>query len=704
MSRFLFTSMFNRWQLTAKAALSTSVSSLVLVGWFGPAQARDVLEIPQIDIIATRLDAGIAGTSSTVIGTEEIARNPSQTLPDLLASRAGIQLQSLYGVGAGVQTSVDLRGFGAFATANTLVLINGRRLNDLDLAGVDLAALPVQSIERIEIVRGNSGAVLYGDNAVGGVVNIVTKSGVNAPPRARVEAGFGSFNRREGNVSASASSGPFAVAAFSSALKTDGYRDNNQQTQESAVGDVRYTTDRFSAFFNLSGDNQSFGLPGGRRVTLTSSQFISNPRGAATPFDHAEKHGLNATGGFSFRPSDSVEIIVDGGVRDKIQHGTYLGAVPLSPFAANYVDSHLQTWSMTPRAKITTPLLGLPSTILTGIDLYDAGYDSSRSQYAWTRPIHVYALRQTSAAAYWQQTITVLPSTDLALGARLQNTRLNARDTYDPTAPNAFSAQSFPLRSSETQHALHAGLEHRFNDALTAFARYGRAFRTPNVDERLVTGPAFDPNNFFAPIPQTFMLGTQTSWDIEGGLKLHHGPFDAQFSVFDMRLRNEIHFDPITFYNINLDPTRRVGAELQSRLAITEQVRLTGSLSHIRATFREGVNAGHDIPLISRWSGAFGVSWDVWQKYLMVDATARFQGARRLDNDQANFQPPIPAASFVDVKLSGEVQQFFWSLAVNNVFDRKTYDYGIASAVTYGTYDVYPLPGRNFVLKAGMTF
>ena len=83
----------------------------------------------------------------------------------------GVQLQTLYGGVGGAGTSVDLRGFGAFATANTLLLINGRRVNDIDLQGVDFSTIPRDSIERIEITKGNSGAVLYGDNAMGGVIN-----------------------------------------------------------------------------------------------------------------------------------------------------------------------------------------------------------------------------------------------------------------------------------------------------------------------------------------------------------------------------------------------------------------------------------------------------------------------------------------------------------------------------------------------------
>ena len=76
-------------------------------------------------------------------------------MPEIIAQTPGVQLTTLYGGVNGAGTNVDVRGFGAFATANTLVLINGRRINDIDLAGVDLSTIPRDSIERIEITRGN---------------------------------------------------------------------------------------------------------------------------------------------------------------------------------------------------------------------------------------------------------------------------------------------------------------------------------------------------------------------------------------------------------------------------------------------------------------------------------------------------------------------------------------------------------------------
>jgi iron complex outermembrane receptor protein len=152
--------------------------------------------------------AGIVGAATSVITADDIAHSPAQSIQEIIAQTPGVQLTSLFGGVNGVGTTVDLRGFGAFATANSLVLINGRRLNDIDMAGVDLSTIPRDSIERIEITRGNSGAVLYGDNAVGGVINIVTKTGVGGPSAAiRAEGGGGSFNQRLASVSSAVNYG-----------------------------------------------------------------------------------------------------------------------------------------------------------------------------------------------------------------------------------------------------------------------------------------------------------------------------------------------------------------------------------------------------------------------------------------------------------------------------------------------------------------
>jgi len=642
---------------------------------------------------------GIAGTSSTVITAQDIARSPGQTVQDVLATQPGIQLWSFYGGVNGAYTTVDMRGFGAFGTANTLVLINGRRVNDIDLGGVDLSTIPLQSIDRIEITRGNSGAVLYGDNAVGGIINIVTKTGAGGPPvSGRVEAGIGSYGQRFGSASATTNYGPWSTTTYFNATHSDGYRQNNKFDEQAGSGELRYNTPDLKAYFNVSGDNQSIGLPGGRTVNPGAgiNQLLTDRRGTSTPFDYGNKQGVNVTAGFTKSLLNGVDFIFDGGLRNKQQQADFHSGSD----SYSYVDTTLLTWSLTPRLSIRTPMFGMKSNILTGIDYYNANYDSSRSENIGLSPQHVYNLDQQTLAAYWQQTLGVLPNTDFTYGGRIQNTRLSARDKYDPLAPSLFppfGSQAVPLDSSETNHALHVGLEHRFNDNFAVFARAAQAFRTPNVDERIGTGP--DANN-----NASFNLKTQTSYDVEGGGKFHFGAFDSQVSYFDMHLKNELHFDPINFVDTNLDPTHRYGAEALATFRLNNDLRLKGSFAYTRAVFEQGPFAGNDVPLVSRYSGSAGISWNIWQNYLVFDGTVRMWSKRRMDNDEQNVASFIPGDATVDLKLSGQYERYYWSASLNNAFNALYYDYAVASTFTPGAFSAYPLPGRTYMLKIGATF
>ena len=663
---------------------------------------------PTSGTTAVRQFNGIVGASTSVITAEDIARSPAQTVQEIIAQTPGVQLTSLYGGVNGVKTSVDLRGFGAFASANTLLLINGRRVNDVDLQGVDFSTIPRDSIERIEITRGNSGAVLYGDNAIGGVINIVLKNGVGGPPVAmRAEGGVGSFNQRLANVSVATNSGPWSTSFYGNAIKSDGYRVNNALDQRNGIGNINYTTPDLTAFLTLSGDDQKLGFPGGRTVdpSIGLNQLVTDRRGTNTPFDYGNQQGANATAGFTKTLWNGAELIVDGGVRDKKTQAGFFGSLPSIPF--NYVDSHLQTWSITPRLSLKNVMFGLPSAILTGVDYYDATYHSERPESKGTPPIHVYDLSQRTLAGYWQQNLGLLPTTDFSYGARVQNTSLGARDILNNPANCAVfftcGAQNLPLDSSETQYALHIGAEHRFNDIFSVFGRAARAFRTPNVDERLSSGPAFDPF-FFNALPGDFKLKTQTSHDIEGGFRIKAGMFEMQSSIYNMDLVNEIHFNPVLFYNVNLDPTRRYGSETSASLRLSDSVLLRGGVAYTHAMFREGAFAGNDVPLVSRYTANAGVSWNIWQRYLVADATVRGWSERFMDNDQANTQRRIPASATVDFKLSGEYQHFFWSLSVNNILNALYYDYAVASSFTDGRFSAYPLPGRTYMVKAGATF
>ena len=666
-------------------------------GMLAGAAHAQTLTLPAIDVTSSRLGnvaglgggIGIVGSSTTVITAQEIERSPVQTLPEILSREPGIQVRSLFGSVNSALTTVDMRGFGATGTSNTLILVNGRRLNDVDMAGVDLSAIPLNSIERVEITRGNSATVLYGDGAVGGAINIVTKTGVNVPSSVRLEGQGGSYGYHAGNFSANLSSGPFAASAFGNAVNSDGYRDNNELRQRNAVTDFRYTGDMGSVYLNLSADSQHLGLPGGRLVTLSTSQLETDRRGAATPFDSGKKKGVNVTTGVTRTIAQGTELIVDGGVRYKKQEAAFF-----SSFGSDFdtaVDTALTTYSVTPRIVSAHHLFGAPGKLIAGVDYYNSDYNSDRMRHFSDAPNHRYDLRQQTLAGYFQETLTLLPSTDFALGGRLQNNAIHARDRLDAAAPGGLFAapEGLPHDRSELQWAGHVGLEHRFNEIFTVFGRLAHAFRLPNVDERVAQGP-------FA-TPTTFDLRTQTSNDAEAGFRVRWRGFNWQTSAYTMVLKNEIFFSPASFTNVNLDPTRRRGVENIASYQLNEAVRLKGGLAYTRAEFREGPFAGMDVPLVARWTGMAGLSWDIWERYLVFDAMARFVGKSRMDNDSANIQPTIPAHAVVDVRVGGKYDRVSWSLAVQNLFDEQYFEYAIASAFTLGTYNAYPLPGRTFL-------
>ncbi len=392
-------------------------------------------------------------------------------------------------------------------------------------------------------------------------------------------------------------------------------------------------------------------------------------------------------------------------MRDKKQQSAFFSSPLPVPafFTSTYVESHLANWSITPRLSVKSLLLGMPSQLLTGIDYYDASFQQDRGAGQGLSPWHDYDLRQQTFAGYFQHTLGVAPTTDISYGARVQTISLAARDNFNPAAPFNAEIGALPLTSSETQYALHLGAEHRLNEIVSVFGRAARAFRTPDVDERLSSGPSFDPLTFAA-IPQTFRLKTQTSHDIEGGLRIKGGGLQLQSSLYLMDLTNEVHFNPVLFYNTNLDPTRRYGSETSLSYRVNDALLLRSGMAYTRAVFREGIWAGNDVPLVSRYTASAGVTWNIWQNYLVLDATARFWSERRMDNDQAGTQKPIPANGTIDLKLSGQVERYFWSLSVNNVLNALYYDYAIASTFTDGRFSAYPLPGRSYLLKAGATF
>lgn len=158
---------------------------------------------------ATALDRVVADV--VVLDRERIRASSADSVEDLLRRAGGIQLSR--NGGPGQSASILIRGSGA---SNTLVLVDGVRVGSATLGQTDLAAISLAQVERIEIMRG-PGSSLYGADAIGGVVNIVTRRGEGAAPYLSANVAVG--NDRSGEAYAALSG---AQSVFDYALSISG--------------------------------------------------------------------------------------------------------------------------------------------------------------------------------------------------------------------------------------------------------------------------------------------------------------------------------------------------------------------------------------------------------------------------------------------------------------------------------------------------
>ncbi len=198
------------------AALLCAVAPIAFAG----AIAQEA-SVPEITITAVRAEQALQRTGSavTVIGAEEIARSPARSVEDLLRQAPGVAVNSSGGPGQ-VQT-VLLRGAEA---RHTLVLIDGVRVNDPSSTGgeVDLSGLSLDNVERIEILRGPQTA-LYGSDALGGVIQIVTKTGQRQGHFGSAQIEAGSYGTKDARAQAYGARGPVFYALGVSGFHADGF-------------------------------------------------------------------------------------------------------------------------------------------------------------------------------------------------------------------------------------------------------------------------------------------------------------------------------------------------------------------------------------------------------------------------------------------------------------------------------------------------
>jgi len=197
--------------------------------------------------------------SVTVITAADIERSSAQNIVDLLSAEGGLVQRGV--LGNEKKANVDIRGMGETSVSNVLVLVDGVRLNPPDMAGPDFSTLSLDQVERIEILRG-AGSVLYGDGAVGGVINIMTKP-VGGKPEASVKAEAGTYQTYAATGSARRSFGALHLSAIGNYSDSDGYRDRGYLWNKNLNTNVAYDLgERLTLTAGLRLHKDRHGFPG----------------------------------------------------------------------------------------------------------------------------------------------------------------------------------------------------------------------------------------------------------------------------------------------------------------------------------------------------------------------------------------------------------------------------------------------------------
>jgi iron complex outermembrane receptor protein len=645
-------------------------------------------EEPAVVVTATRFPESRleAPIGMTVITARQIAESAAKTLPELLSREAGILTRDNTG---SPDWQIDMRGFGITGDQNTLVLLDGQRLNENELVSVRWSAIPIESIERIEIMRG-SGSVLYGGGATGGTINIITKTPQPDASGASAGASVGTYGTREFRGGATVTGEHTGLTLYANDYVSDNYRFNNRIEQRNVEGTLRWFEREGSVAFKFGLDNQNLRLPGAR----TAEQLQSDPRGTSTPGDFSTRDGARATLAVSHDLGFG-EFATELGYRDSVRTSLFKD---YSGFGADtYTETRTSTWSFTPRLKIPYGALGFRHSLVVGIDADDWGYDSRKATSRDTlgNPTARVFATQRNEAIYVQQNTAIGEDTKLTLGAREHRVTTTARDVVNPAAYASGSKTSTP-------HAWDIALRQNLTRTTAVYGRVGESFRIATVDEvyNQFGGPSFD--------AIVTLLEPQTSREHEIGLEYRVSDLRIRASAFLIDLKNEIYFFAPTFSNINLPPTRRKGVELDASLRASPILSLFGNVSATQARFRDGQIGGVDvsgntIPLVPRNAANAGFSWLLFEG-TRLNGVARYVGRQYYDNDQTNsFPDRMPAYVTVDLKVTHVLRNLSLSLGVNNILNKQYYSYAIRNGA--GTsFNAYPQPDQTLLASAEYRF
>ena len=665
----------------------------------------DEVTIDDIEITINRFTNPLAQQSANVqlITNEQIRESAAKNVPQLLSSELGLfTTLDFYGNGT-KSAAMDLRGFGAVADENTLILVDGRRVKNNDLSSVQWSAIPLDSVQRIEVLRG-SGGVLYGGGATAGAINIVTRSPEPGDDSAKIISQAGSFGTRSLATALTLTGDSSGLYVYAQRYNSDNYRENNEERESIFDGEYRMYVGPGEYAIKFGLNREDLRLPGALGIKPSTGLNETEPDRRATqnPGDYSILDGDYMTLLADYNVSQNTDFVGEIGYRDRRSTG-FLYSNYASSNYSNFIVTDTRVFHLSPRVKHLSKAFGKENELILGADLYDWDLYKTDTITPWgTTLSQLTMLDQRNIGLYVKDTIQISDKFLLTGGYRYENQKIDASDK-DITSSS----------QDQNMSAYDFGGKYIISNTIAIRASTSKSFRTANADEVGFSGEYSASGN-----REFQFLRPQVSHTHEIGLDFTDKNVYVSTGLFQIDTKDEIRLDLITTGagNTNYPFTQRRGVEVRGGFEGSNW-NISANYAYTQAKFLTGYVEGggyyidsfdltnKTLPMVPRHLVAINAGKRINDSF-RLDSTWSYFGEQFMDNDESNsLGRQIPDYSVLDIKASIEWENYSMSLSVNNVFDREYYSYATRSVESGSdTYNVYPHAGRAAFLTLEYAF
>ena len=550
------------------ARLSNSITMLKMLipMLIGSLLYGNTKSLEPMEVSALRLETSPKNLTARiqVIEQSDIDQSGALDLVELLRRKANLQVRSTSGNAA--RGSVSMGGFGDNGGQRTLVLLDGHRLNAFDLSPINWHSIPLTMVKSIEVIRGAQ-AGTYGNHAVGGVIKMNTKL-PKEEPSGLFETSTGSFDTFNGRGSYSRRIGEIGLTVFGEHAESDGYRVNGDHMTNAGGVRLDWGSEGDSkGYFSWSLSDTEFGLPG----DLSTNELIADRTQTNNPNDRGEQKTSYMRAGIDYQLKNNWSLENRFGYEDRELRADM-------PSQSGYLsNTDYQTFSYSPILHLNSE----ESDYLIGFDYFEGKLDLNGNYTAFNSDASR-EYERTTTALFTSIRHSISEKWDWIGNLRFQN----GKNKLSYTATSLGDVKDEDWASS-------LGLIRKFGEVGRIYTTARRFFRYPSSDE-LVT---FGSSSPYPPINHPSLV-PENGYEVELGLDWEMEKVLLSGRVFRQWMEQEIIFDDVSFQNINIDDTGRLGFDFSLSWELADYASTGVNYEYVHAEIENGNYKDSKVPLV----------------------------------------------------------------------------------------------------------